>query len=99
MGKDAKASGAYDAVLTNHWAEGGQGAGDLARAVAEACKTSKRENFRLLYDASLPIQEKIQILVEKIYGGSKVDYSEKALRKIKEYTEQGFDKLPICMAM
>src|SRR5262249_29109993 len=48
--EEALAAGAADAVLANHWAEGGRGAADLARAVVAACATARREDFRLLYD-------------------------------------------------
>jgi hypothetical protein len=57
----AKEAGAADAVLANHWAEGGAGAEDLARAVKKACKEAKRENFKFLYPLEMPLKEKIQV--------------------------------------
>ena len=46
-------AGAYDAVLSNHWAKGGAGAADLASAVERACADNKEENFRFLYESDL----------------------------------------------
>ena len=46
-------AGAYDAVLSNHWAKGGAGAADLAKAVERACADNKEENFKFLYDSDL----------------------------------------------
>jgi formyltetrahydrofolate synthetase len=46
----------------------------------------------------LSIKEKIEIIVREMYGGSGVEYSPEAEKKVELYTRQGFDKLPICMA-
>jgi formyltetrahydrofolate synthetase len=92
----AKASGAEDAVVSNHWAEGGAGAVDLGRAVIDACE--KPHKFRFLYSLDKSIKEKIETIVREMYGGSGVEYSAEAEKKIELYTRQGFDKLPICMA-
>jgi formyltetrahydrofolate synthetase len=94
--KLAREAGAFDAVVTNHWAEGGEGAMDLARAVVNACESPK--NFKFLYDLDLSIKDKIKILATEIYGARDVDYTPEALRKIKLFTDLGYDKFPICMA-
>lgn len=57
----AKEAGAFDAVLANHWAEGGAGAKDLAVAVKNACKEAKRENFKFLYPLEMSIKDKIKV--------------------------------------
>jgi formyltetrahydrofolate synthetase len=90
------AAGAEEAVMTNHWAEGGAGAVKLAEAVVAACQ--KPRNFKFLYPLDLSIKEKIETIVKEMYGGSGVEYSPEAEKKIELYTKQGFDKLPICMA-
>lgn len=90
------AAGAEDAVMTNHWAEGGAGALNLANAVVAACQ--KPSNFKFLYSLDISIKEKIETIVREMYGGSGVEYSPEAEKKIEIYTKQGFDKLPICMA-
>ncbi len=92
----AMAAGAEDAVLTDHWAEGGAGAVQLAEAVMAAC--SQPSNFRFLYPREASIKEKIECIVREMYGGAGVEYSPEAEKKIELYTRQGFDKLPICMA-
>lgn len=94
----AMEAGAYDAVLSNHWAEGGQGASDLAHAVCKACEENKAENFRFLYEVNSSIKEKIEIISREIYGADGVDYSEEAEKQIAQYQKTGLDKLPICIA-
>jgi formyltetrahydrofolate synthetase len=90
------AAGAEDAVMSNHWAEGGLGAVNLGKAVVAACE--KPSKFKFLYPLEMSIKEKIEIIVKEMYGGSGVEYSPEAEKKIERYTRQGFDKLPICMA-
>jgi formyltetrahydrofolate synthetase len=92
----AVASGAEDAVMSNHWAEGGAGAVNLAKAVVAACE--KPTNFRFLYPLEMTIKQKIEAIVQGMYGGSGVEYSPEAEKKIELYTRNGFDRLPICMA-
>ncbi|MGH8199158.1 MAG: formate--tetrahydrofolate ligase [Steroidobacteraceae bacterium] len=89
-------AGAYDAVATNHWAEGGAGAADLGRAVIAACE--QPTNFRFLYPLESGIKSKIETIVREIYGGSGVEYLPEAEQKIALYTRLGFGGLPICMA-
>jgi formyltetrahydrofolate synthetase len=90
------AAGAEDAVMSNHWAEGGAGAVNLAKAVVAACE--KPGHFHFLYPLDMSIKDKIETIVREMYGGSGVEYSPEAEKKIELYTRQGFDKLPICMA-
>jgi formyltetrahydrofolate synthetase len=89
-------AGAADAVVSNHWAEGGAGAVELGKAVVAACE--KPADFHFLYSLDLSIKEKIEKIVKEIYGGAGVEYSPEAEKKVELYTRQGFDKLPICMA-
>ena len=92
----SKAAGAEDAVVSNHWAEGGAGAVDLAKAVVAACE--KPRKFKFLYPLEMSIKQKIETIVREMYSGAGVQYSPEAEKKIEVYTRQGFDKLPICMA-
>ncbi len=89
-------AGAFDAVVTQHWADGGEGAAALAEAVVKA--TAEPSDFRFLYDVEQPIKEKIETLAREVYGADGVDYSPEAEAKIKLYTNLGYDKTPICMA-
>ncbi len=88
--------GAEDAVVCRHWAQGGAGAVDLAKAVIEAGK--KPKDFHFLYPVEKSIKEKIEIIAREVYGADGVDYSPEAEERIANYTRLGFDKLPICMA-
>ncbi|MBE3129763.1 MAG: formate--tetrahydrofolate ligase [Acidobacteria bacterium] len=92
----AVAAGAEDAVMSDHWAEGGAGAIALAKAVIAAC--AKPGNFRFLYPLEWDIKKKIETIATRIYGADGVDYTPEAEAKIELYTRLGFDKLPICMA-
>jgi formyltetrahydrofolate synthetase len=94
--KIAQDAGAYRAVMTDHWAKGGAGAQELARATIEACEQKK--DFRFLYDLDLPIRDKIEIIATKVYGATGVDFLPAAEKKLKLYTQLGYDRLPICMA-
>jgi formyltetrahydrofolate synthetase len=94
--KIAVGAGAYDAVASNHWAEGGAGAVDLGRAVIRAC--DQPASFRFLYPLETDIKSKIETIVREIYGGSGVEYLPEAQKKIALYTRLGFGNLPICMA-
>lgn len=89
-------AGAYAAVATDHWAQGGAGAVELAHAVIEACE--QPANFRLLYEVDLPIKDKIEIIAREIYGADGVSYESLADKQIKNYEANGFGNLPICMA-
>lgn len=94
--KIAMENGAEDAVMSNHWAEGGAGAVDLAKAVIKACE--QPNDFKFLYPLDMSIKDKIETIAKEIYNADGVEYSEKAEKQIELYTEAGFDKLPICMA-
>lgn len=89
-------SGATDAVICNHWAEGGAGAIELADAVIAA--TNKTSNFKLLYDLNIDIEEKINTIAKEMYGAGEVVLADKVQEKIKKYNQLGYDKLPLCMA-
>ena len=89
-------NGAFDAVISEVWAKGGQGGKDLAQAVARACENGG--NFQYLYPLDIPIKDKIHAIATKIYGADGVVYEAEAERKVKMFTDMGWDTLPICMA-
>ena len=90
-------AGAYNAVVTRHWMEGGKGAVDLAKAVVEAC--DQPSDFKFLYPLEgTSIKDKIEIICKEIYGADGVTYEPLAEKKIELYTKLGFDELPMCMA-
>uniref|UniRef100_A0A671RHP1 C-1-tetrahydrofolate synthase, cytoplasmic n=1 Tax=Sinocyclocheilus anshuiensis TaxID=1608454 RepID=A0A671RHP1_9TELE len=94
--KLAKAAGAFDAVHCSHWADGGTGAVDLARAVQKAADLPS--SFKFLYGIELPIVDKIRIIAQKIYGADDIELLPEAQHKVDLYSKQGFACLPICMA-
>jgi formate--tetrahydrofolate ligase len=92
----AKEAGAETTVESDLWAKGGAGGEDLARAVIEAVE--KPCTFKHLYPLDWSIERKIETICTKIYGAKDVEYSLKARRQIKRYTELGWANLPICIA-
>ncbi|HEX9680604.1 MAG TPA: formate--tetrahydrofolate ligase, partial [Anaerolineales bacterium] len=92
----AREAGAEDAVVATHWADGGKGAADLARAVVAAA--DQPSQFRFLYPLEATIKEKIEVICREIYGADGVDYLPEAEAKIALYSRLGFDGLPVCMA-
>ncbi len=89
-------AGAEAAVMTDHYAHGGEGAVQLAEAVATACK--KPSAFKLLYPDDLTIKEKIETICRKIYLAGAITYSEQAEEQIALYQANNLNHLPICMA-
>jgi methylenetetrahydrofolate dehydrogenase (NADP+)/methenyltetrahydrofolate cyclohydrolase/formyltetrahydrofolate synthetase len=94
--EEAIAAGAEDAILSNHWAEGGKGAVDLAHGVISACE--KPKDMVLTYGLEGTIQERIETIGRKMYGAENVEFSELAQSKVDTYTKQGYGDLPICVA-
>lgn len=89
------------ASMCEVFAKGGDGGTDLAGKVVATIENAEKENklnFAPIYDADLPIKEKIAIIAKEIYGAKDVAYTAKAEKAIKELTELGFDKTPVCMA-
>jgi len=94
--KAAEEAGATAAVESNCWAEGGKGAAEMAEAFVAACE--EKNDFKFLYPLEMSIQEKIETIAKEIYSAKEVVFEPAAKKKLKLYTELGFDKLPICMA-
>mgnify|MGYP000985496000 CR=1 FL=1 len=88
--------GAFDAVVSNHWEEGGKGAVTLAEAVVKA--SEQKSDFKFLYPLNQTIKEKIEVIAREVYGADGVDFSPEAEKGIEEYTRLGLADLPICMA-
>jgi formate--tetrahydrofolate ligase len=88
--------GALDAAVSTHWADGGKGAEELAKAVVRA--TAETSTFKHLYDVAWPIKKKIHTIAAKMYGASAVSFDAEAERDIEVAQQFGLDRLPICMA-
>ena len=84
-------------VLSTVWAEGGKGGEDLAREVVRLCEEEKGD-FTYSYELDGTIEDKIEQVVKKIYGGDGITVLPQAKKQIAALTALGFDKLPICVA-
>jgi formyltetrahydrofolate synthetase len=99
--KIALDAGAFDAHVSEVWEHGGAGGTRLAEAVVAAAESGDRVDGlgpRALYPLDLPIKDKILSIAQTMYGADDVDYLPEASRQIRQYTELGWDRLPICMA-
>ncbi len=83
-------------ALSEVWGKGGEGGLALAEEVIRLCE--EPNDFSFAYDVDLPIKEKIEAIVKKIYHGDGVNFTTNAEKQIKTLTELGYDKMPICMA-
>ena len=81
---------------TNVWEEGGKGGIDLANEVLEVL--NEPNQFAPLYELSDSVEQKITTIVQKVYGGSGVQFTDQAKKQLKQIEENGWDNLPICMA-
>ena len=84
-------------VLSTVWAEGGKGGEALAREVVRLCEEEKGD-FTFAYELDGGIEDKIEALVKKVYGGDGITVLPAAKKQIAALTALGFDKVPICMA-
>ena len=84
-------------ILSTVWAEGGKGGEDLAREVVRLCEEGKG-NFTFSYELDATIEEKLEALTKKIYGGAGVALTPAAKKQAEQLTRLGFDKLPVCVA-
>jgi formate--tetrahydrofolate ligase len=93
----ALAAGAREVVVSRHFADGGAGAEDLARAVWSAAQVGAPD-FQFLYPDDAPLREKIETIAVRIYGARGVDELPAATKALKLYEELGYGNLPVCMA-
>ena len=84
------------AAVSPHFSNGGPGATELAEAIKEAAE--EESEFQVLYPDDASLKDKIHAVATKVYGADGVEYSATADKQIANYTEQGFDNLPVCIA-
>lgn len=92
----AQTAGAFDAVVTRHHAEGGEGARDLAEAVATAAKQPAQPRF--MYDLSSGLEDKLRTVATAVYGARDIDVSPQARDQIRLFEDRGYGELPVCIA-
>ncbi|MCK9245367.1 MAG: formate--tetrahydrofolate ligase [Anaerolineaceae bacterium] len=85
-----------EAVVTDHFSQGGKGAIELAEAVVRAAELPS--DFKFLYPLEMSLKDKIETIAREIYGADGVDYSPIAEERLAEYERMGYGNLPICMA-
>jgi formyltetrahydrofolate synthetase len=88
--------GAHAAELNEAFERGGEGAAALAEAVVDAAESPS--TFDFVYPLDAPIAAKVDAICKRVYGADGVVFLPAAQEKIRVFTEQGFDKLPVCMA-
>jgi formate--tetrahydrofolate ligase len=86
-----------EAVVADHWARGGEGAADLARAVVKLAGSGKDE-FKLLYPDEMPLRDKIKTIAQKIYRARDITCEATAETRITEMQKAGFGHFPVCIA-
>ncbi|MGL4972593.1 MAG: formate--tetrahydrofolate ligase [Culicoidibacterales bacterium] len=87
----------YPIALCEVWEHGGKGGIALAEKVMEICETQV-SNYAPLYDLELSIADKIRTIATKIYGAANVEFTPEAQAQMADFTANGWDHLPICMA-
>ena len=83
--------------LSTVWAEGGKGGIELAKEVVRLCDEEKGD-FTFSYELDCSIEEKIEAIVKKIYGGKNINIMPNAQKQIEQLTALGYDKIPVCIA-
>jgi len=83
-------------VMANHWAEGGKGATELARAVVELCEKPSKPSF--VYEDADPLWEKISKIAKKVYRASEVSADAKVRAQISKLQDDGYGHYPVCVA-
>ena len=84
--------------LSEVFAKGGEGGLDLAEKVIKAIEENPKGEYKPVYDVNDSIENKLNAIATKIYGGDGVEYSKKALRQIRTLEKLGLDKKPVCVA-
>ena len=86
------------AIPARHWAEGGAGAEDLARAVVEVTRQPPAKPFQFLYTDEMTLWNKVRTIAQNIYGANDIMADAKIRAKFQELQEGGYGRLPVCMA-
>jgi formate--tetrahydrofolate ligase len=86
-----------EALMANHWALGGEGAADVARAVAKAAE-SGHSKLKLLYPDDMPLIEKIRTIAREIYRARDIDADKSVRDQLAAFEQMGYGKFPVCIA-
>ena len=95
--KELCAAEGVEAVLADHWANGGEGAAELAHTVVRTIET-KKADFKFLYPDEMKLLDKVRTIAQKLYGAKDIA-ADKAVRdRLAEFEANGFGHLPVCIA-
>jgi formate--tetrahydrofolate ligase len=86
-----------EAIVADHWARGGEGAADLARAVVSLADSGKAK-FQYLYPDEMPLWDKIRTIAQRLYGASDIDAEKRVRDQLADFEKQGFGHFPVCIA-
>jgi formate--tetrahydrofolate ligase len=95
--KNACAKLGVEALMADHWAMGGEGAADVARAVVKIVDSGKSK-LKLLYPDEMPLVEKIRTICKEIYRARDIDVHKPVRDQLAQFEQMGFGKLPVCIA-
>ncbi len=95
--RDKMATQGAPVVVSRHWAEGGRGAEDLAKAVINMVETTPT-NFKFLYEDNIPLLDKVGAIATKLYGAKDVSADTAVRNQIRQLELDGYGHLPICVA-
>jgi formate--tetrahydrofolate ligase len=95
--KDYVATQGAEAVLSRHWELGSEGSADLARKVVETVEKGEAK-FAPIYPDEMSLADKINTIATKIYRADAAVMDNKILKQLSDWEDQGYGKLPVCMA-
>jgi len=95
--KELCAGMGVEAVIADHWAEGSEGAAELARAVVKLADSGKAD-FRFLYPDEMPLRDKIKTIAQKIYRARDIACDAAIESRLAELQKAGFGHFPVCIA-
>ena len=81
-----------------HWSDGGEGTKDLAKNVVEICDNSDPKNFKFLYDENETLWNKVEKIAKEIYRAKNISSNQEIKDQLKNFEENGYGKLPVCIA-
>src|SRR6202022_478057 len=95
--KKACAALGVEALMADHWAEGGNGAADVARAVVKIADKSTGK-LKLLYPDDMPLLEKIRTIAKEIYRAKDIEVNKPVREQLAQFEAMGYAKAPVCIA-
>jgi formate--tetrahydrofolate ligase len=85
------------AVIADHWAEGGQGAVELAHAVVDLAESGAAK-LKFLYPDEMPLLEKVRTIAQRVYGAEDIEASKPVQDQLTQLQDQGYGQFPVCIA-